>query len=105
MEIQKLIEVFKLLLPIYEKGYKENYSYVEMHYFNLHHGICNASAFHLKVKLYSIFCKNYYKNLINSSGFIFPLPESGKDLNPRIDFMKTEIKSLNKLLKEGYTHV
>lgn len=107
MEIQKLIEIFKLLLPIYEKGYNENYKFVNLINHHLYKGICNASYEQLDYSLFWPFSSSgYYRNYIKKyNGYIFPKPKTGKDLKSRINFMKSEIKSLNKLLKEGYTHV
>lgn len=49
--------------------------------------------------------KRYYKNYLGCDAYLFPRPQTGKDLKSRIDFMESEIKDLKKLLKKGYTHV
>lgn len=97
MKIKQLIEIFERLLPIYEKGLiQEDYS--------LRHGLCCAyfENFNDHILYDTVFTDTgYYKNYLNSSESLFPNGE----IQPRIDFMKSEIKNLKKLLKEGYTHV
>ena len=106
MKITRLIEIFEQLLLIYKKGYKEKYCFQMMVNNNIDIGMCCASYYGLgDASLYSVFCKGYYKNLLKSNGYLFPEPKNYKDLKPRIDFMKSEIKSLKNLLKQGYTHV
>ena len=109
MKITRLIEIFEQLLPIYEKGYNKKYCAVKMSNNYLDFGICCASLYNGitdRFELRYLFDNNGYYGLItNSKGFLFPLPDNYKDLKHRIDFMKSEIKSLKKLLKQGYTHV
>jgi len=108
MEIKDLIKVFKQLLPIYKDAYLK-----KLLPMNLSGGLCFASYYYADYILDDVMNKytGYYSNLIvskNESGmivFLFPKPESSKDLKSRIDFMESEIKDLKRLLKQGYTHV
>ncbi len=97
MKITQLIEIFEKLLPIYKRGLvKKDHS--------LRYGLC--AAYNYNFNDFILYCtvfsdRGYYKNYLNSYGSLFPNGE----IQPRIDFMKSEIKNLKKLLKEGYTHV
>lgn len=97
MKITQLIEIFERLLPIYEKGLvKEDKS--------LRYGLCGAynDNFNDYILYVTVFTnRGYYKNYLGFDSMLFPI---GK-IQPRIDFMKSEIKNLKKLLKKGYTDV
>lgn len=97
MKITQLIEIFERLLPIYKRGLvKKDYS--------LRLGLCRAyfENFEDNTLYFTIFdSKGYYENYIRGNGYLF---REGQ-IQPRIDFMKSEIKNLKKLLKEGYTDV
>lgn len=109
MKIEKLIDVFEKLLPIYERAYKEEWSYIQLMKNYLDWGICLASYKILKSNdvsnLTDTICRGYYKNFVDENGNLFDFPRSYKDLLIRIDFMKSEIKSLKRLQKKGFTHV
>lgn len=113
MEITKLIETFRRLLPYYKTAYENNYSAWNLIETHLDGGLCYAASNILNVSLYGVTDtqKGYYKhyitvnNCIGIPSFLFPVPATGKDLKSRIDFMESEIISLNKLLEKGYTHV
>lgn len=105
MEIKKLIKVYEELLPIYKKAFERDVCFPILYDLHLHYGICKASKKILNINIYKIINKYYTHYMEPLTGYLFPIPNSGKDLKTRIDFMKTEIKDLNKLLKKGYTHV
>lgn len=111
MKIERLIQIFEQLLPIYEKGYKEKYNNLQITFNHLQNGMCYAAEKNKIivswVDFYGIFCNNnaYYSNIRTDKHYLFPTPETWQDLKPRIDFMKSEIKELKRLLKKGYTHV
>lgn len=109
MKIERLINIFEQLLPIYEKGYKEVYDKIQLIENDLDHGLCAAVMFGLNIEdsneFTLLFSEGYYKYLVEEDGYLFNTPNIGIDLKPRIDFMKSEIKNLKRLLKKGYTHV
>ena len=109
MKITRLIEIFEQLLPIYEKGYKEMYGRREIIISFLDEGVCWAARKNNITTRYrelaDLFEFGYYQKITSNTGYIFPKPDTWQDLKPRIDFMKSEIKDLKKLLKQGYTHV
>jgi hypothetical protein len=112
MKIEKLIDVFEKLLPIYEKAYKRNHKLSKLEDLNLSLGLCWASLTYNVEYLGNVFCykKGYYKNCLpiilnGEPTYLFPKPKTAKDLKPRIDFMKSEIKSLKRLQKKGYTDI
>lgn len=112
MKIEKVIKRFERLIPIYEEGIKAE----EIPY-NLRGGLCSVDY-----RLMPIFNKKtgYYKNYITESNgyqivFLFPIVvdnyiqsikiQKEKCLVPRLNFLKSEIKHLNSLLKKGYTDI
>lgn len=105
MEITKLINVFEKLLPIYQEAYDKDYSLDELQSKNLNDGLCYASVMLAGTSI-STMAYDYYRNYLNftyevwGAKYLFPLPKTGKDLKPRIDFMKSEIKSLKRLIKK-----
>jgi len=108
MKITRLIKVYEKLLPIYKKAYEEDLDMVPLIRNGIGSGLCFASIYHCGVGVHQLMSKwtnGYYKNYINSSGYLFRPPKTGKDLKTRIDFMESEIKSLKRLIKKGYTHV
>ncbi len=108
MKITRLIKVYEKLLPIYKKAYEEDWDIVLLVHNRIDFGLCYASCCIYGVDIHktmSRWANGYYKNYINSSGYLFSLPKTGKDLKTRIDFMESEIKSLKRLIKKGYTHV
>lgn len=104
MEITKLISVYERLLPVYKKAYEENWDYLDLKSSYLVCGICGASNNILGIDLFDLFV-DYYYDLVDKDGYLFPRHQKGRDLKSRIDFMESEIKDLKKLLKKGYTHV
>lgn len=115
MKITRLIEIFEQLLPIYEKGYKERYVRREIIINCLDEGLCWAARKNNITTRYrelaDLFDFGYYEKIISNTGYsrytgyIFPKPDTWQDLKPRIEFMKSEIKDLKRLLKKGYTNV
>lgn len=105
MKITELISVFERLLPIYEKAYKEKWYRKQLVSNHLTIGLCNFELNTFDTgSLYRV-VPRYYKNILDEDGYLFPYPDTYKDLKPRIDFMKSEIKDLKRLIKKGYTHV
>lgn len=105
MKITKLIKAYEKLIPIYKQAYNQNLNSRELYHIGLNCGICSAYSHHFyELGMYSVF-ETYYKNIVDNDRFLYPMPQTGKDLKSRIDFMESEIKDLNKLLKRGYTHV
>lgn len=107
VEIKKLIGVFEKLLPLYIEQHQRK---ILVHPF--HVGLCLAAIGSLSVDDFDLIGSTmdryeggYYINIINSKGLLFPAPKRYSDLKVRIDFMKSEIKSLKRLMKKGYTHV
>lgn len=105
MKIEKLISVYERLLPIYREAYKsKSLSGI------VDSGLCFAVLATIGSEAFYEFGTvmqgdGYYKKLINRNGYLFPKPKTYKGLKPRIDFMESEIKSLKRLIKKGYTHV
>lgn len=103
MKIDELISVFERLLPIYEKAYKSKYPPQKMDKLGIDLGLCFAALRIMNVDIYQTM-DEYYSNCMKSTS-LFPYPKDYKGLKTRIDFMKSEIKSLKRLQKRGYTHV
>lgn len=109
MKIERLIQIFEQLLPIYEKAYKEKWEYHYLKEEELNTGLCKA-AYKNNItndyyELNDLFDSGYYQKITRITGYILPWSKTWRDLKPRIDFMKSEIKDLKKLLKQGYTDV
>ena len=100
MEIKTLIKLFKSLLPIYQNAYNNNYDWEKLYDLYLSNGICGAAYNINNENIYDIIAYHY-----SSNGYLFPLPNTGKDLITRINFMKKEIPYLENLIKKGYTHL
>lgn len=110
MEIEKLIEIYQGVLPVYKKGYNGKYKMERIINAGLDGGICHvvADVFDTGTALdcCQLFSeKGYYKNYVGTGRMLFPTPNKWKDLKKRIDFMESEIEDLKKLQKKGYTHV
>lgn len=116
MKITKLISVFEKLLPAYKIAYKKNVDHDTLINLHLHQGLCFAADNIFNADLIGVmdYEYGYYKNYIKVKGrgffssypmYLFPKPTKGKDLKTRIDFMESEIKSLKRLQKIGFTHV
>lgn len=106
MEIKKLIWVFEQLIPIYQKAVDENWGYFKIKKNNLSYGICWASYFLLKEYIDADILR-YYKNYLTNR-YLFDKAKRNNYKNPikkRLDFMKSEIPQLKKLIKQGYTHL
>lgn len=106
MEIKKLIEAFELAIPTYQKAVDEKWSEKEIYFNEMDLGIC----WHLSCKgicVYDVF-KDYYMRLLKDGDLFSYYSETKsiyKSIKPRLDFMKSEVKDLKRLLKQGYTHV
>ena len=106
MEIKKLIKIFEKCLKNYQKGYDEKYSYKQLINNKLQRGICFNAYWENFGNTYILFDnKEYYNKLTDNLGYLFPYPKNYEELLPRINWLKEEIKDLNKLLKKGYTEV
>lgn len=113
MVIKKLIKIYKSLIPFYIKAI-ETKEVSNM----LQYGLCYA-IYNLPSEVYSSYTEfsrlcerdnGYYYNLIKKNSlYLFPIYSINRSIKlsikPRLDFMKKEIISLNKLLEKGYTHV
>ena len=125
VEIKKVIELFEKALPVYEKALsKKTISLKKLVELGIHKGICalfywEPKPFRIALSTFSI--RGYYKNYLTGN-YLYITPEDIFDRNPystrltkkkeyheslefRRDFLRTEIKELNKLIKQGYTHI
>lgn len=93
------------LLKVYQKAYDKKYSPLELADNDLHFGFCNKMYSFSAFKTASTFA-NYYKHLFKRNGYLYsPVGRDYKNLLPRIKFLKSEIKRLEKLRDKGYTHI
>lgn len=103
--IKQLIKDFENLLKVYQEAYDSKAN--NLFLLGIHHGLCFANIRHGgKIDFYITIFRvyGYYSELLD--GFeLFPYPKNYKQLLPRINFLKSEIIDLKKLLKKGYTHV
>ena len=113
MKINKLINVFNKLIPVYRQAVDEKLKNPL-----LYDGICNASIWILSIDVSEVF-KTYYKNYIsktthaNQDGSYqrkdtLSCPYGVRTRNAmqfRLEFMKQEVKELKLLKKQGYTHL
>jgi len=100
MEITLVIDAFSKVLKDYEKAYKNNLDIQEY--------ICLHAKEKYNVILHSLFFPNgYYKNYVNTIALNIPknIISDNDILKFKISFLKTEIKELTKLQKQGYTHI
>ena len=107
MEIKKLIEDFELAIPTYQRCVDEKWNKEKIIKHNIHLGICHYLYCIYDVNIVeSLTC--YYKNYMKSY-YLFKVyvqyNSIAKCIKPRLDFMKSEVKDLKRLLKQGYTHV
>ena len=109
MKIKELIKIYEKLIPYYEETVK-----TKMVCYALDFGICYAIYNIINVKEYQKYrnlCEEgYYKNIVRKNSLYFFLTYANNksikfSIIPRLEFMKKEITSLNKLLKKGYTDV
>ncbi len=125
VEIKKVIELFEKALSVYEKALSnKTLSYATIEESKLNWGICHIIKNVLDYKFncdYLFSFSGYYKNYLRADNFIFKIPHDTRwihglsyvkettiyheSLKFRRDFLKTEIKELNKLIKQGYTHI
>jgi len=102
MKIEKLIEVYEKLVPIYEsKG-------------SFKHYICVLARRYAHKNLRDLFSpRGYYRNYIKVvfsfglKSFVLdvPSPFTKEGAKARLKFMENEIVELKNLLSEGYTDV
>ena len=113
MEINKLITVFENLIPIYQKAVDSNATKEELKNLQLHFGFCHLADVKLGICLYDVF-EEYYQNYKKGKLYLFSTvawtkldePELLKKcIIPRLNFLKEQVIELNKLKKQGYTHV
>ena len=112
-KIKDVIKAFKKLLVEYEKIPKDcDVIYLHSNSFGL--GLCfkYEELFGDNFLYKNVFKKNGYYKCFLKNGNLFPTAYNfqnskvySKAILPRIRFLKTEIKDLNKLLKKGYTHI
>lgn len=102
MKIKTLINVYKKLIPYYEKSINTGIVHK-----NLDYGICMAASRLCDEYIYDLFYpKGYYRNYIGPSNYLkIKSINSIKRLQFRLNFMKQEIIELQNLLSEGYTNV
>lgn len=106
MKIKKLIWVFEQLIPVYQKAVDEKWNFDRLCKEDLDIGICWASYKRLKEGIY-IHIERYYEKY-TKGGYLFKEPLRNnykKPIRQRLDFMKSEIPQLKKLIKKGYTHI
>lgn len=116
MKIEKLIEIFEQCIPTYQKCVDENWDFIKIEDEFLSTGICNFC--NLKSYCYVYYTINnyykYYLNFNNSLLCITALQLYCNDkqnliikqaIQPRLKFLKQQVKELKKLQKQGYTHV
>lgn len=119
MKIKKLIQIFEELIPEYQKAVDENWDYHELVKNNMESGIC-MKANHMNYDIYQVI-EDYYHNLFigcytdtlfYTANHLRQYKTGDGDINyikscikPRLKFLKDEVKDLNRLLKEGYTHI
>jgi hypothetical protein len=110
--IKKLIEVFEKAIPVYQKAVDEKWNYDKLRFEDIEVGLCFYFNKKLNVDIAYVM-NNYYINYIDRSVYLFNLAYRFKttqeNINncilPRLQFMKSEVKDLKKLLKKGYTHI
>lgn len=108
--IEKLIEVFEKAIPLYQKAVDENWKITKLNEMHMNFGICNYVIRKYKTDIYYVF-DSYYKNYTSNVGFLFNAPYFYRKniiencIKPRLEFMKSEVIELKKLMKKGYTHV
>jgi hypothetical protein len=118
MKIEKLLNLFKKLLILYKEAYNKKYDYFTLYKNGMNQGLCNCSYKNYNIDIYSLFSKEgYYKNYVDNHCTLINMPLvckaifynqksiHKKCILPRIEFLKKEIKSLQKLLDKGYTHI
>jgi|688.fasta_scaffold2219787_1 hypothetical protein len=107
MEIKELISAFEQVIPIYQTAVNENWDYEKLKTKSLQYGICCAVIDLLDIDIYDVVGR-YYENYKNTRNYLFDEPSSSNPTEPlqqRLDFMKSEIPLLKKLIKQGYTHL
>lgn len=112
MEIKKLIEAFELAIPTYQKCVDEKWNINKLVNEHLHWGLCYYFEIKLNISIRNLF-GDYYQHYITYYGYLFEDPQPqystieniNKCIKPRLEFMKSEVKDLKRLLKQGYTHV
>ena len=112
MEIKKLIEAFELAIPTYQKAVDEKWKYDLLASNKIHWGLCYLFSKSLNINIGDIFLV-YYKNYLLPNRYLFEDPHPklstkeniNKCIKPRLDFMKSEVKDLKRLLKQGYTYI
>lgn len=112
MEIEKVIEIFEKCIPHYQMAIDEKWSYHILERNNMAYGICILAVlrFEAPMSICDVF-KKHYKSYINKCGYLFMTSWDGgsnylnKSILPRLNFLKTEVKRLKKLQKQGYTHI
>ena len=113
MKIKEVIKLFKKVLPLYKNAVK-----TEVMHEYLKNGICYAvSKIYTDKEYYKIIDifggKGYYENYVSADGYLFPTRnwrecndyDIEDSIKPRLEFLKTEIVSLQKLLNKGYTDI
>ena len=105
--IKKLIDVFEKTIPIYQDAVNNVYSHSFIIAENINIGICSYPYLKLKIDIYDTI-NRYYRNYI-FNGLLFPTYRQSRSIEqsilPRLEFMKSEVIELKKLLKKGYTHI
>jgi hypothetical protein len=117
MQIKTLRKAFERALPYYQKAIDEQWKYIDLYFHDMDYGLCHFLDSKLNVDVYPVFSTHYKNFILCHRTWLFPTPSkieyheesSGSILRdaiqPRLEFLKEEIKRLKKLEKKGYTHV
>lgn len=109
MKIKELIKCFQQLIPQYETILlTKNYDLNDISNKHFANGICRAAIWKSDHSLGNVFdrYKGYYKNYIDIYGYLIGSSAGTMEgIRFRFKFIKSEVKELKKLLKQGYTHV
>lgn len=115
MKIEKLIEIFEQCIPTYQKCVDEKWSIIKIRQEDLDAGICCFCDCKLNESIYNAVDKyyKYYKEYhdyfyITAKNLYFKKKENliiKQAIQPRLKFLKQQVKELKKLQKQGYTHV
>ena len=117
MEIEKVIEIFEKCIPYYQKAVDEEWYYHQLIAKNMQFGICCFTRETLNISVSSLFVtstEGHYHNFKNKDYYLFGTANeymfnadniTNNCIIPRLNFLKTEVKRLKRLQKQGYTHI
>lgn len=112
MKIKKLIEAFELAIPTYQQAVDEKWDYRKLAIRDMEKGLCFYMVNQLDIYISNAIW-GYYEHFLDSRGYLFSVSNSFQTAEenikeailPRLNFMKSEVKDLKRLMKKGYTHV